>query len=131
MNHDHGADARVRAGYTLIEVLLATLLFGGGLVAVLDAYSHAARSTGEVAAILRGNAALQAQADLLLPGIVAPHDTGRGEDVCGEPYADYRWRMDQSDLMSLNRLREVTLSVRREGSLSRREAQTWVLRTTR
>lgn len=128
MNPAGNAGTNGRAGYTLIEVLLATLLFGGGLVAVLNAYSHAARSTGEVAAILQGNAALQAQADLLLPGLMAARGMGRNEDVCGPPHDGCRWRMDQSDLMAMGRLCEVTLSVWREGSQARREVRTWIVR---
>lgn len=129
MNCTVEAGGAGRAGYTLLEVLLATLLCGGGLVAVLSAYTHAVHSTGEVTAILQGNAALQAQADLLLPGLKAARGTERSEDVCGEPYAGFRWRLEQSDLLAADHLCEVTLSVWRKGSQAQREVRTWVLRT--
>lgn len=96
------------AGFSLVEVLCATLILGVGLVGMTQGIVTALRSNKE--AEFQTSAALIASAQIELLRVEGLLVEGEEEGLCEEPLALYRWRRSITGA-SLDGLYEVTVVI--------------------
>lgn len=109
-----------------MEALLATVLFAGGMVAVLQAYTYAANATGEVEELLRATILMEATADDACHIDAPAAYAGR----CDMPYTAYHRRVEIRRNDALPRIAEVTIILGKDGSDARHTLITRVYETT-
>jgi type II secretion system protein I len=113
-------------GFTLLELLLAVVIFSAGVVAVMEAYAVAVNAAAAAADALQADGLLREKAaELEAPAQSSAFDAAEG--IFSSTAAAYQWRVASETVSTAPALRACTISVWRSGDAQPRGITTWIL----
>jgi prepilin-type N-terminal cleavage/methylation domain-containing protein len=121
------------AGFALLELLVAVLLFGIGAVAVMEAFGAAIRSADVATEILQTDVFLREKASELCDPGKHYYDSALGGSEGSFPDAEgvYRWRVESAAMNEGTDVRVCSIAVKREGAYAPHALVLWCLRPPR
>ena len=125
--------SKVQNAFTLIEVLVSMVILATGIVLILRAFETSVIALGEARDALRATSLLEAKLAEIRADTAAGGGTRSSRGSFDAPYNDYSWTvkskstgMTRADRRGTNALEEVSVAVRRNGSMATYTAATYL-----